>query len=136
MLRFNYSPMVEQEAPDPRDRGFFQRIELLDERSLVGQALWHLPLHADGVLQIIELTIVPSQRRHGHGRRLLDEVLLQARRLAASRGIRLRRAWLMIEQKSQLPARAFLTRHGFHHTSTASNLLLDQDLLLYSKSFD
>lgn len=133
MLRFTYSPPVDL---PPTEGGFVQCVELRDDRSLVGRALWHLPCHADGVVQIIELSVDPAQQRQGHGGRLLNEVLHQARRLASSRGTVVRRVWLMVEQKSQLRARAFLTRHGFHHTSTASNLLRDQDLLLYSKSFD
>jgi ribosomal protein S18 acetylase RimI-like enzyme len=133
MFRFTYHPTIEQAT---RDSGFIQRIELYEDQRRLGRALWHLPTHADGVAQIIELMIDESQQRRGHGGRLLNEVLRQARLLATTRGTTLRRVWIMVEQKSQLRARAFLTRHGFHHTSTASNLLRDQDLLLYSKAFD
>ena len=133
MLRFTHHPSVEQAS---QDAGFVQRIELHDDQRRLGRALWHLPTHSDGVAQIIELSIEESQQRRGHGGRLLNEVLRQARLLATTRGTPLRRVWVMVEQKSQLRARAFLTRRGFHHTSTASNLLRDQDLLLYSKSFD
>lgn len=133
MFRFTYHPPLEQAK---RDAGFVQRIELHDDQRRLGRALWHLPSRDDAVVQIIELQIEPTHQRIGHGSRLLNEVLRQAVLLARTRGTPLRRAWVMVEQKSQLRARAFLTRHGFHHTSTASNLLRKQDLLLYSKSFD
>ncbi len=43
--------------------------------------------------------------------------------------------WLAVGHKSQVIARAFLTKHGFHHVSTTQNVLRGEDLLVYVKSW-
>jgi len=43
---------------------------------------------------------------------------------------------MTIEQKDQIVGRAFLTKHGFHHTGSLSELYKKQELLLYTKALD
>ena len=50
-------------------------------------------------------------------------VVEQARPFFKSRGAKLRRIWLAVEQKTQVIARSFLMKHNFHHTASVSELL-------------
>ena len=63
-------------------------------------------------------------------------VVEQARPFFRSRGGKLRRLWLSVEQKTQVNARAFLMKHNFHHTASVSDLLKGQDALIYTRAFD
>ena len=133
MPDFAHQPLVPAVASPG---GFVQQITLNEGRLPVGRIVWFLPAHDDGVMQILELQVDPAHRRQGHASRLLDEAIAQARLLCKRRGIHLRRTWVAVEQKSQIIARAFLTRHGYHHTSTAANLLKNQDVLVYQKAWE
>ena len=114
-----------------------QRIELRDAQGqLIGAAAWHLNCVDEGVVQLVELTIDPKLRRQGHAGALLNETIAQARSVCRMKRVPLRRVWVALEQKTQVLARAFLTKHGFHHTSSVTDLLRDQDLLVYVRSFD
>ena len=116
---------------------FLQRIELRDARDQpIGAAVWHLSSVDEGVVQLVELTIEPKLRRHGHAGALLNEAIAQAKSVCRLKRLPLRRMWVALEQKSQVLARSFLTKHGFHHTSSVTDLLRDQDLLVYVRSFD
>ena len=83
-----------------------------------------------------KLTVVPEHRRKGHGSSLLNAVIQQAALYGSTRGVLTRRVWVSVEQKTQINARAFLTRHGFHHVSTIKELLAKQDALVYLRSLD
>jgi ribosomal protein S18 acetylase RimI-like enzyme len=135
MTRFAHDP-----PPPPRtvdaQTSFTQRVELLDGKRFVGGALWHLPAGNEGVVQLVELVVHPDLRRHGHAGALLNEVIAQAKALCRARRQPLRRVWVGVEHKTQVIARSFLTKHGFHHTATIADLLRDQDLLVYVRSFD
>ena len=135
MSRLTHDPPLPRRA-SPTDSGFVQRIELHDGRRLVGRAVWHLWTGGEGVVQIIELTVEADARRQGHAGALLNEAIAQARALCKLRGCALRRVWVPLGHKSQVVARAFLTKHGFHHTSTIPDLFRDEDLLVYIRSFD
>jgi GNAT superfamily N-acetyltransferase len=115
---------------------FLQRVALLDGRRLVGAAAWYLPAGDDGAAQLVDLVVEPELRRKGHGGTLLDDAIAQARALCKLRRIPLRRLWVAVEHVRQVNARSFLTKHGFHHTSTIPDLLRKQDLLVYVRSFD
>ena len=127
-------------APPPPAKpaaSFLQRIQLSDARGqLIGAAVWHLNTVDEGVVQLVELTVDPKLRRQGHAGALLDESIAQARSVCRMKRVPLRRMWVALEQKSQVLARSFLTKHGFHHTSSVTDLLRDQDLLVYVRSFD
>ena len=116
---------------------FLQRIELRDARDQrIGAAVWHLNTVDEGVVQLVELTVDPKLRRHGHAGALLNEAITQARSVCRMKRVPLRRMWVALEQKGQVLARSLLTKHGFHHTSSVTDLLRDQDLLVYVRSFD
>jgi GNAT superfamily N-acetyltransferase len=132
-------PDFSQDPPLPKkvtNEAFMQTVRLLDAGKPIGSARWHArPGAMDGVAQLLDLTIT-ERGRQGHGGQLIDEVVKQARAYFKSRGTRLRRMWMAVEQKGQIIGRAFLTEHGFHHVGTMSELMKGQDTLLYMKSFD
>ena len=133
MPEFSYAPPL---PPKPTNEGFVQTVHLIDAGKPVGTARWHVrPGAPDGVAQLLELTIT-GRVRQGLGRQLLDDVTDQARAYFKSRGTRLRRMWMAVEQKGQVIGRAFLTEHGYHHVATLQELMHKQDTLLYMKSFD
>ena len=43
---------------------------------------------------------------------------------------------MIVRQKQQVIARAFLISQGFVHTATIKELLLDEDALVYVKTFN
>ena len=134
-VQFIHTPPLPR-AIDARSNSFLQRIDLRDARHPIGHAVWHLIDLDEGVVQLVELTIDPKLRRRGHAGALLNESIAQAKAMCKLRRVPLRRLWVALGQKSQVHARAFLTRHGFHHTSSVTDLLRDQDLLVYVRSFD
>jgi GNAT superfamily N-acetyltransferase len=133
--QFTHLPPLPR-AIDARITSFLQRIELRDGRITVGHAAWHLTDLDEGVVQLVDLTIEPKLQRRGHAGAMLNEAIAQATALCKLKRVPLRRLWVALEQKSQVLARAFLTKHGFHHTSSVPDLLRDQDLLVYVRSFD
>ena len=134
-------PDVTFDPPLPRagsnsDQPFLQRIVLFDGSGELARAAWHTT-GRDGVVQLVDLVVAPQHRRRGHGAQLLNVVVEQTRsffRLRAPQA--LRRIWVNVEQKNQVIARSFLTRHGFHHIATIPDVARNQDLLVYVKSFD
>lgn len=115
---------------------FTQHVLLYHEGRPIAQARWHAPESSDGVFQILDFVVVPEFQRQGHGSTLLRAIYDQAEILFRSVGQRPRRVWVSIEQKRQVIARAFLSRHGFHHVSTIKNLYVKQDAMIYQRSFD
>lgn len=120
------------------DMPFVQTIQLCSAGGAVlATAVWICPAGApDGVVQLLHLYVDPAHRRQGLGQRLLDVCIQQARAYHRLRGVSFRRLWALVEQKSQVIARAFLTQHGFHHTATVQNLHKKQDGLIYTRTFD
>jgi ribosomal protein S18 acetylase RimI-like enzyme len=88
------------------------------------------------IAQILDLGVIESHRRCGFGGQLFREMWSQIARYFQLSHVKPRRVWVAVEQKSQVIARAFLTRHGFHHVATIENLLIKQDAMIYLKSFD
>lgn len=118
-------------------RPFVQEARLELGGKTVARGHWHSSGNCDdGVVQIIDVFVEPAHRRQGHGAQLLRRMLEEAEALHRARKRRLRRAWIAVEQKQQVIARAFLTAMGFHHVGTVKNLLREEDLLVYSKGFD
>jgi GNAT superfamily N-acetyltransferase len=130
-------PTFEAQPPTaaaPPAGPFCQSLRLLDGQTEIGRALWFT---ADGsVVQILSLEVAPKHRRSGAGGLLYEELIRNARQLARQRRTPLRRVWIVTEQKSQIIGRAFLTKHGFHHTTTINSLLKGQDALVYQKAYD
>lgn len=116
---------------------FVQELVLTDAfgKSL-GYARWHAPEGTDGIVQVLDIAIHPQHQRQGHGSVLMRRIYAEAKSLFSQLGLPPRRIWLAVEQKRCVNARAFLSRHGFHHVSSIKNALLKQDVLIYLKSFD
>jgi GNAT superfamily N-acetyltransferase len=133
MLELICDPPARSKSPDP----FLQSIRLTDGETLIGQARWQTSFDpSQGVAQILDLTVMPAFRRKGNGRRLMEAITTQATEYFKWRKLRLRRLWLPVNQKSQVIARSFLMQFGFHHVGTVSELLKDEDLLMYMRTFD
>ncbi|HEV7301327.1 MAG TPA: GNAT family N-acetyltransferase [Tepidisphaeraceae bacterium] len=132
MATFSYEPPLPPVAPD----AFIQTVYLVEEGTRIGAATWVIPDIDAGVLQILTMEIVPAHRRHGHGKRLLSEVLKQGNALCRSRKRKLRKSWMLMRHKGQVVGRSFLTGQSFHHVSTISHLLKDEDGLVYIRAFD
>jgi GNAT superfamily N-acetyltransferase len=128
---------------DPPARGakpnepFVQSITLMSGGQAVGFARWACATDpGQGVVQLIELSVHPEHRRTGHGGRLMEAVTQQAKAFFQQRKGRLRRVWTTLEQKRQVVGRSFLMQFGFNHVGTVSELLKDEDLLVYMRTFD
>jgi GNAT superfamily N-acetyltransferase len=115
---------------------FVQTIQLQDGDRHIGRAIWSVSDAAQGVVQILELTVDPAVHRSGHGRRLLRGVIEQARAFHKPHKTAVRRLWIGVGHKSQVVGRSFLSGEGFHHVATTSGLMRDEDLLVYVKSLD
>jgi ribosomal protein S18 acetylase RimI-like enzyme len=103
----------------------------------VGQARWMCwGEPGQGVAQILELTVSPAYGRKGHGRVLMNAVTEQALAYFKLRKVRLRRIWMAIAQEGQVIGRSFLMKFGFHHVGTVHELLVDEDLLIYMRTFN
>ena len=74
MPDFLYDPPV----PPTIQTGFTQRIDLRERGKVVASARWHSAIGADGVAQVLELTVVPEQRRKGNGSTILNAAIAQA----------------------------------------------------------
>lgn len=116
---------------------FVQSLRLMEGKIVIAAARWHSgTTTSQGVVQIIDLAVAPEHQRKGHGARILKECYRQATDFYKARKAKLRRAWIAVEQKRHVIARAFLTQQGFHHVGTVQELLRDEDLLIYSRTFD
>lgn len=126
-------PMPARLAAD----GFFQTIRAVYKDKSIGMARWHVRSgEGEGVIQLLDLTVVPERMRQGVGNELFQAVVKQAERYYKLRKSRLRRIWVMVDQTTQMNARAFLNDHGFHHVASVKNLLSNQDALIYSLAVD
>jgi GNAT superfamily N-acetyltransferase len=135
MLDITCDPRISPGVNSPDT--FVQTIRLTRDREVIGQARWHCAVDpAQGIAQLLELTIAPPHRRQEFGRRLMEAVTAQASQFFKSRQSRLRRVWISIEQEQQVIGRSFLMQFGFHHVGTVQELLKGEDLLIYMRTFD
>lgn len=119
------------------DDTFVQTIRLHDGPTLIGQARWHCATPpAQGVVQILELSVAEPHRRQNHAHTLMDAVTKQAKSYFKQHGRKLRRLWLTLEQERQVLGRSFLMKFGFHHVGTVHEMLKDEDMLVYMRTFD
>lgn len=134
MATMRFSPAVSREKSQ---QGFVQLIELVEGEEVVGHARWMCWGDVgQGVAQILELAVPSAQGRKGHGRVLMNAVTEQAREYFKVRKVGLRRIWMAIAQEGQVIGRSFLMKFGFHHVGTVHELLVDEDLLVYMRTFD
>jgi ribosomal protein S18 acetylase RimI-like enzyme len=131
---FECFPQLSQLNLFENSRGFSQKIVLSVQSTPAGFATWHVTDGSAGVAQILELQIDPPHRRQGHGRRLLSAVVKQIEQYHQSHNNRLRQVWVMVRQKDEIGARAFLTDCGFHHVGSVPALFRTQDGLIYSRA--
>jgi ribosomal protein S18 acetylase RimI-like enzyme len=126
--------------PPARSKGiecFLQSVRIVDGDELIAQARWQTSSDpAQGVAQLLELWVAPARRRQGNGRKMMDAVAAQAMEHFRSRKSFLRRLWMAVEQKRQVIGRSFLMQFGFNHVGTVSELLKDEDLLIYMRTFN
>ena len=113
-----------------------QRLTLTLDGKVIAHARWFAPASDDGVFQLLELFVDPLHQRQGHGSRLLRQTYEHATGTLKSLGIKPRRIWVAVEQKRHVIARAFFSKHGFQHVATMQKLYIDQDAMIYSRSFD
>ena len=133
MLRMVCEPAARSKS----DGSFIQSVRLMDGEQVLAQARWQVSGEAaQGVAQLLELTVIESRRRQGHGRRVMDAVAGQAQEYFRSRKLPLRRLWVAIEQKRQVIGRSFLMQFGFNHVGTVGEMLKDEDLLVYMRTFN
>lgn len=134
MPTFAFEPPLPTTAP--ATNAFVQTVRVLDEGKPIGSATWTIPAIDNGILQILTLEITAPQRRQGHAKRLLLQVLKQGDTLCRLKKRKFRKAWMLVRQKEQVVGRSFLTGQSFHHVSTINNLLKDEDALIYVRAFD
>lgn len=127
---------IVNKIPESPTLPFAQEIELLAGEKVIARTLWFAPKSEDGVAQVLDLQVFPAYQRQGHGSLLMKAVYEQVKDFFARTTIKPRRVWLSVEQKQHINARAFLSRHGFHHVSSIENLHRKQDALIYLKAFD
>lgn len=141
------------------------RIDLFDASRRLGSMMLSIGA-SDGVIQITDIRVEPDVRRIGHGSAMFHEGLRRARELlatsaragsdsssgessgaspgessassasSASSSVPLRRVIIMLGQKSQLLARGFVLRHGFHHIKTIPDLGHGEDVMVYVKGLN
>jgi len=113
-----------------------QKLTLTLDGKTIAHARWHAPASDDGVFQILDLFVDPLYQRQGHGSRLLRSVYDHATETFRKLGIRPRRVWVSIEQKRHVIARAFFSKHGYQHVATIAKQYVNQDAMIYERSFD
>jgi GNAT superfamily N-acetyltransferase len=109
---------------------FIQTIELLDDDKPIASATWFTTGN-DGVVQLLNIRVVPEFQRKGVGTSLFKQLQREADRFMRTRNLRLRRIFCNAEQKTHIVARGFFTKLGFHHVQTLSNTLRNEDILVY-----
>ena len=122
--------------PAQRTLPLVQRVELLDDGGeAIAHATW-FSTGTDGQVQLLHIEVEHGQRRHGVGTKLFRLMLKEADAFFRGRGQRLRRVFTNAEQKTHIVFRAFLTKQGFHHTSTLTNVCKKQDVMVYLLGLD
>ena len=120
----------------PTDRPFVQQVCIKDDYRPLATAWWHASPTRLGSIQIVDLHVEKIHRRKGIGGQLLNAVIQQAIEYHRRHRRTLRHIWLPIAQKAEIAARAFLSEANFHHVATLSEVLRDEDILLYKRSLD
>jgi GNAT superfamily N-acetyltransferase len=130
--QFTYNPPIPSIVALP----FIQEVRLMRDGKAIVTARWHAPESSDGIVQLLDLHVDPDYQRQGNGSAMLREVYRQAGLLFKELEVKPRRIWASVEQKRQVIARAFISRHGFHHVTATKNLHRKQEALIYVRSFD
>ena len=124
-------------SPKESLQRFQQLIELVEGDAPIGHAQWMCAADiSEGTAQILDLQVTPPHNRQGNGHLLMNAVTDQAKAYFKLNKTKLRRIWIAIEQKRQVIGRSFLMKFGFHHVGTVHELLRDEDLLIYMRTFN
>ena len=115
---------------------FIQTITATEKGKEIGKAVWFSSPTQPGTVQVLSIEIEPTRQRQGIGSQLMVRVLEESQKRSKLLNAPLRRIWVLVEQKTQITARGFLTRHGFHHVKTIDSLYKDEAAMAYVKSFD
>ena len=91
MIAFLNEPSITTAKPNAL---FTQTIQMRDDKRVLGKAAWNTTSSGEGVVQVLELWIDPAIRRAGHGKRLMSQLIEQARALHKSHNQKLRRLWI------------------------------------------
>jgi ribosomal protein S18 acetylase RimI-like enzyme len=88
------------------------------------------------VAQIVNFHVLAPYQRRGPGKRLMGALIDQLRAYHQARRMPLRRVWIGLRHKSHVIGRAFFASQGFTHVATVKDLLTDEDLLIYMRTFN
>lgn len=133
MLQISTDPVIPNK---PDDRPFVQTVRLTDGDTPIAHGYWHASPTRLGAIQIVDLYVEKSHRRRKMGGHLLRAILEQAGEYHRRQRRTLRQIWFPIAQKKEIVARAFLAEHNFHHVATISEMLRDEDILVFKRSLD
>lgn len=133
MLEITTDPII---PPKPDDRPFVQAVRLTDGPTPIAHGYWHASPTRLGAIQIVDLYVEKSHRRRGMGRQILRAILDQGIEYHRRQRRTLRQVWFPIAQKKEIIGRAFLAEHNFHHVATISEMLSDEDILVFKRSLD
>jgi ribosomal protein S18 acetylase RimI-like enzyme len=114
---------------------FLQTVLVNDKGKPVGRGIWSSSSTQPGTIQILCIEVPPANARQGIGSAIMDRIIQEAHRRAKLMEVPLRRVWIVVEQKTQIAGRGFLTRHGFHHVKTLDSLLKGEAAMVYVRSF-
>lgn len=128
--KFVATPAIPEKPPEV----FYQTITLHEHGEPVGTASWHTI--GDGVVQILHIEVHGDHGRKNLGTLLLNELYEQIKAFHKARKTPPRRLYITVQQAGHLKCRAFLTRHGYHHTATLKHLFSGQDAMVYQRGFD
>ncbi len=133
MLQITTDPVI---PARPDDRPFVQTVRLTDAGKPIAYGYWHASPTRLGAIQIIDVYVEKPHRRKGMGRHLLEAILEQAVEYHRRQRRTLRQIWFPVAQKREIGARAFLAEHNFHHVATITEMLRDEDILIFKRSLD
>jgi GNAT superfamily N-acetyltransferase len=130
-------PQLIYDPPTAPIAGFCQTIRMTEGDQIVGTAIWHAATDThDGVVQILDFSIVKPHCRQGYGKRLMAAVVTETLAYHRARKVAPRRLWVLLRQKRHIIARAFFASQGFTHIGTVKDLLTGEDGLIYIRTFD
>lgn len=108
-----------------------ERAEVVIDGKVVSRCTWLWNGNDAGHVALLEVYTEPGYRRRGYAQRAVREAIRRAAGVTRAKNVELRRVSIEVEQKTQINGRALLSRLGFHHTATSSNILKGQDLMIY-----
>lgn len=110
---------------------FVQTIELTNDAGVrLAHAIW-FTTGRDGQIQLLHVEVEPNERRRGVGTKLFGLLKREADLFFRSRGGRLRRVHTQAAHVDDIVFRGWLTKQGFHPTNTMTNVLKEQDVMIY-----